>query len=77
MGKERNGKVNILMCIVAALLCATLFSMYLVGGLYARYTTSISGSDSARVAAFSITQEGTVLHTGRNTKRNAYHHKQK
>ncbi len=63
MGKERNVKVNILMCIVAALLFATLFSMHLVGGLYARYTTSMSSSNSARVAAFSITQEGTILET--------------
>lgn len=63
MGKERNVKVDILMCTVAVLLCATLFSMHLVGGLYARYTTSISGSDSARVAAFDITQEGTIFKT--------------
>ena len=63
MGKERNIKVNILMCIVAVLLCATLFSMHLTGGLYARYTASMSGSDSARVAAFNITQEGTIFQT--------------
>lgn len=63
MGKERNIKVNILMCTVAALLCATLFSMHLVGGLYAKYTATASGSDSARVAAFSIKQEGTIFET--------------
>lgn len=61
MGKERNVKVDILMCTVAVLLCATLFSMHLAGGLYARYTTSISSSDSARVAAFNIQQEGTIF----------------
>lgn len=61
MRKERNAKENILMCIVAVLLCATLFSMHLVGGLYARYTASMSGSDRARVAAFSITQAGTIF----------------
>ncbi len=63
MGKERNVKMNILMCTVAVLLCATLFSMHLVGGLYAKYTTSVSSSDSARVAAFNITQEGTIFQT--------------
>jgi hypothetical protein len=63
MGKERIVKVNILMCILALLLCATLFSMHLVGGLYARYTTSITSSDGVRVAAFSITQEGTIFET--------------
>lgn len=61
MGKERKVKVNILMCTAAVLLCATLFSMHLVGGLYAKYTTSTSNSDSARVAAFKITQSGTIF----------------
>ncbi len=61
MGKKHKAKVNTLMCTAAVLFCATLFSMHLVGGLYARYTTSTSGSDSARVAAFSITQEGTIF----------------
>lgn len=63
MGKKRNAKVNILMCTVAVLLCATLFSMHLVGGLYARYTTSTSSSDSVRVAVFKINQEGTIFQT--------------
>lgn len=63
MRRKRSQKVNILMCTVAVLLCATLFSMHFTGGLYARYTASISGSDSARVAAFSLTQEGTVFQT--------------
>ncbi len=51
------------MCAVAVLLCATLFSMHFTGGLYARYTASTSGSDGARVAAFRITQEGTIFET--------------
>ncbi len=63
MGKERKVKGNIIMCTAALLLCATLFSMHLVGGLYARYTSSMSGSDSVRVAAFSIKQEGTIFET--------------
>ncbi len=56
MGKRGN-KVNILMCAVAVLLCATLYSTHLVGGLYARYTSSATTSDSARVAKFNITQK--------------------
>lgn len=63
MKKERNVKVNIFMCIAAVLLFATLFSMHLVSDLYAKYTERVTGSDSARVAAFSITQEGTLLET--------------
>ncbi len=61
MRRERKSKSNILIYIVAALLCATLFSMHFVGGLYARYSTRSSGSDSARVAEFKITQEGTIF----------------
>lgn len=63
MRKERNSKVNILMCTLTVILCATLFSMHLVGGLYARYTTSGNTADTARVAAFSITQERTESKT--------------
>ncbi len=59
--RKRNSKVNILMCTVSVLLCATLFSMYLVSGLYAKYTVSATDSDGARVAEFNITQEGTIF----------------
>lgn len=38
------------------LLCLVLASTYLVCGLFARYTTSATGSDSARVAKFQITE---------------------
>ncbi len=63
MRKIRNAKLNLLMYVVAVLFCATLFSMHFVGGLYARYTAKISGSDSARIAAFRITGEGTIFST--------------
>ncbi len=57
MGKKQHAKVNVLMCTVAVLLCATLFSTHLVGGLYAKYTTTSTSTDTARVAKFSITQK--------------------
>ena len=63
MRKKRQTKVNVLLCTVAVLLCATLYSTHLVGGLYARYTTSGSSNDSARVAAFNIEEEGTLFQT--------------
>ncbi len=63
MRRERNSKFHILIYLVAALLCATLFSMHFVGGLYARYYTRSRGGDSARVAAFRIVQEGTIFQT--------------
>lgn len=42
--------------VAAALLCMVLASSYLLSGLYARYTTAATGTDSARVAVFDITQ---------------------
>ena len=32
------------------LLCAVFYSVHLMGGLYARYSTTMMGSDAARVA---------------------------
>lgn len=54
MRKERSVKMNILMCIAMILLCVTLFSLFVVSNMYARYTESIDNGDSARVAKFSI-----------------------
>ena len=51
---------NIPIRVAAVLFCLTLLSMYLVTGLFARYTTSVQSSDQARVAAFSI-QGGDAL----------------
>ena len=39
---------------VAILLCLTLFSFHLTGGLFARYTAQATGSDFARVAKFDV-----------------------
>ncbi len=63
MGKylrKNKTKVNIPICIAAVLLCLTLFSTYLVTGLFARYATSAQGSDHARVAKFSIKRGGAL-----------------
>ena len=49
------------MCLAAILLCLTLFSFYLCGGLYARYTTSDSGEDAARVARFDVSEDGAYF----------------
>lgn len=46
--------------ILSALLCMTLISFWMLGGLYARYTTQGSGSDSARVAVFDISDSNTL-----------------
>ncbi len=51
---RNNGKVNIALFAAAVLLCLTLFTTHLTSGLYARYTTTASGSDSARVAKFEV-----------------------
>lgn len=46
----QNG--NIAMRLAGILFCLTMLSIYMVGGLFARYTTSGQGGDSARVITF-------------------------
>lgn len=58
---KKTVKVNIPMCIASCLFCLTLFSFYLCGGLYARYTTSDSGEDAARVARFDVSEDGAYF----------------
>ncbi len=57
MGK-RTEKLNIALLAAAVLLCLTLFTTHLVGGLYARYTTSAESSDGARVARYAFDVKG-------------------
>ena len=52
MVKQTNQKRNIPIRLAALLLCLTMISLYLVSGLFAKYTTESDSSDSARVAAF-------------------------
>lgn len=60
MGKQ--GKINIPMMLACVLLCLTLITTHLTGGLFARYTAKGEGGDSARVAKFHVTgtPEATV-----------------
>lgn len=55
MGKA---KLNIPMCAALVLLFLTMISVHLTSGLYARYTATATGSDSARVAKFDVTGSG-------------------
>ena len=57
----KTAKVNIPMCVASFLFCLTLLSIHLTSGLYAKYISSGSGSDSARVIRFgelTLTEEG-------------------
>lgn len=53
----------ILMRVVAVLLVLVMVSTSVVSGRYARYTTTVTGSDSARVARFKVTENTTLLNT--------------
>ena len=57
----KTAKVNIPMCIATFLFCLTLISIHLTSGLYAKYISSASGNDSARVIKFG---ELTITETG-------------
>ena len=61
MVRHHKTKMNIPMCLAAILLCLTLISIHLASGLYAKYISSASGNDSARVIKFgelTLTEEG-------------------
>lgn len=65
----KTAKVNIPMCIASFLFCLTLISIHLTSGLYAKYISSASGSDSARVITFG---DITLTETGDFEDGNAY-----
>ena len=61
MVRNHKTKINIPMCLAVILLCLTLISIHLTSGLYAKYISSASGNDSARVIKFgelTLTEEG-------------------
>lgn len=66
MRKTKKNKVNIPLYAAAVLLCLTMISVYMTSGLYAKYTTSTTGSDSARVAKFQVTE--TTVSSGESLK---------
>lgn len=61
LANNTRSMVNIPMCIAAVLFCLTLISIHLTGGLYAKYISSDSGNDSARVIKFG---DITITETG-------------
>ena len=54
MSQVPKAKMNIPMCTACILLCLTLFSMYLTGGLYSKYVSRDNSGETARVATFSV-----------------------
>ena len=69
MSKE-NKKIaqgELMMLLAGICLCLVLISSHLTSGLYARYSTSASGSDSARVIRFNqltVTEQGSFTSSG-------------
>ena len=61
--RKRKYSYNPAMVLAMILLCLTLISTHLTAGLYARYTTTDTGEDSARVAKFEITETGIFVNT--------------
>ena len=66
---SKTAKVNIPMCIASFLFCLTLISVHLMSGLYAKYISSGSGRDSAKVITFG---DITLTETGDFEDGNAY-----
>jgi len=61
--RKRKYSYNPAMVLAMILLCLTLISTHLTAGLYARYTTTDTGEDSARVAKFEVTETGIFVDT--------------
>ena len=53
-----NMKTPVVFYVGLVLLCMFMFSLYLSGGMYARYATTDSGGDGARVAKFDVASKG-------------------
>lgn len=56
----RKNNSSLVAGILSVLLCLTLISFWMLGNLYAKYTSQGAGEDSARVAVFSITDSNTL-----------------
>lgn len=61
--KHRQFKTNLPMFMAMILLCLTLITTHLTGGLYAKYSTNAQSDDSGRVALFSVTENYTSFST--------------
>ena len=62
--KQSNQKTPLVFRLAGILFCAVLLSVSMMGGLYARYVSSGSGGDSARVAKFSVTDSLAITKGG-------------
>ncbi len=56
--KREDNRIILVYRIVAGLVCAVLITTSMVAGLYAKYTSTSSAGDYARVARFDVMSEG-------------------
>lgn len=61
MKRRTTPKLNIMFSISMVFFVLVMISSYLTCGMYARYVSRATGSDSARVAKFEVTQSGQVF----------------
>lgn len=64
----KTAKVNIPICIASFLFCLTVISIHLTGGLYAKYVSTGSAGDAARVISFgdlTLTESGNFNEEGK------------
>ena len=65
--KQSNKQTPFMFRLSLGIFCAVLLSISLMGGLYARYVTTASGSNSARVAKFNVSEDLTVTRSDGTT----------
>lgn len=57
MDEKKDYRPNRIFRAALVLLCTVLVSVWMISGLWARYTTGSTGSDEARVASFDVTAD--------------------
>ena len=67
--KKSNNNMPIVFYVGLLLVCLTFFSVHMSSGLYARYVTTVSGSDTARVAKFEIEENLTLTNSKGETSK--------
>lgn len=59
--KSNHSFSEIVLTCASILLCFTIVSSYLTAGMFARFVSSDTVSDSARVATFNVSETGTLV----------------
>lgn len=64
--EQKKKKAPLIFRVALCLFCLMLMSCYLIGGIYAQYISSVSASNSARVAVFAVSCSSADANTSKS-----------